>query len=274
MEYSIGDAQKQIIKDIANASADIEVCGIVAWTIERGIYVEALKNVAENPTTDFEIASDDLAIFGEVTDHSPYLLAIWHTHPLESQPAQLSLWDIANSKASGIPYLLYHPVFGEWDYFDPRGHDPYPLRFNASSDPKTIGYYLGWRFEWNRCDCYTLVRSYYARMLGVDLLDYPRGGADATCVTSEDWNQLVDNFAHAGFRKLHRDEAPQNGDIAIATLPMAGVNPHHCVILHDVSTNTGLHIIDNQISATILYGPALQSRTQLIVRHHSQEPTL
>mgnify|MGYP000503462034 CR=1 FL=1 len=274
MKYVIGEDQRDIIKDIANESPGVEVCGVVAWTIDRGIYVEALKNIAENQITDFEIADADLSLFQDRTDHSPFPLAIWHTHPLESQPAQLSPWDIANSKASGIPYLLYHPAFGEWDYFDPHNHNPYPLRVNASTDPKTIGHYTEWRFEWNRSDCYTLVRSYYSGMLGVEILDYPRGGADAMCVTSEYWNQLADNFAHAGFRALHRDEEPQNGDVAIATLPMAGVNPHHCVILHDVSTNTGLHIIDNQISATVFYGPALQSRTQFIVRHHSQESAL
>lgn len=269
MDFLSQPIKDQII-DFANKTPTEEVCGLLVWSQGSGVKVEWVENVAVDRANDFEFDNERLKSIQRMNAGDTHtVIAIWHTHPLESQSAMLSPEDIANSKACRIPYLLYHPVFEQWDYFSPSEVHPYPLTAMEES-PSSLNYYLGWRFEWNRCDCYTLVRSYYKGMLGIDILDYPRGGATPDCVGG-DWNQLLDNFGHAGFRKVEADDPVQNGDIALLTLPGGGENPHHCLILNDVSTNLGLHLIDRNISTTILYGPSLINRTKLLVRHYSMK---
>jgi proteasome lid subunit RPN8/RPN11 len=265
---TFSEAQKTIIAQRAKLSMSEEICGFVLRRVRRcsGEGVKQMPNIAADRVNEFELSSTAV----QRAVDSGKLLAVWHSHPLESQPAMLSAEDIAASKARGIPYLVHHPVFEQWDYFDPAGTHPFPFEVDAALTPDHLEYYLGRRFVWNRSDCASLVIDYYKGMLGIDLLDYPRGGTDPTCVASEDWDVVQQNYAANGFRKLGRDELPQNGDLAVACL--AGRNPHHFVILHDVSANVGLHILENQVSAKVFYGEAFQNRTRLILRHKTLEP--
>ena len=266
----LSDPQKTIIVQRAKLSPNEEVCGFIMHRVRRGgdEGVKQLPNIAADRSDSFEIAESAVK---RAVD-SGKLLAVWHSHPLESQPAILSPEDIAMSKARGIPYLLYHPAFEQWDYFDPSGTHPFPLELDPALTPDQLEYYLGRRFVWNRSDCASLVIDYYKGVLGINLLDYPRGGIDPTCVANEDWDVIQQNYAANGFRKLDRDEPRQNGDSAVVCL--AGPNPHHFVILHDASANVGLHILENQVSTKVFYGEALQQRTRLILRHKTMEQTL
>ena len=110
----------------------IEVCGVI--TVD-GEVVEC-ENIADNPQEQFVISLKGI---------DQKIAAIYHTHWQDSQPALLSPIDIANSKATKLPYILYHTGFGQWDYYNPSDIYPYPL-IPKTHFPQKIDYYFGLRF--------------------------------------------------------------------------------------------------------------------------------
>ncbi|MBN3993817.1 MAG: hypothetical protein HWQ36_25880 [Nostoc sp. NMS2] len=250
----IGSQIKQQIMAHSQQLPNLEVCGLVC---QDRIYPCA--NIAENPKDCFEISTD---YFEEVNAVTP-VTAIYHSHCLDSQPAILSPTDISNSKASKLPYLLYHTAFGQWDYYDPGDIYPYSLTSNPHSS-KSLEYYLGWRFEYNRSDCYTLFRSYYKGMLDIELPDFPRGDIEET--TSPDWDMFKSNFEKVGFRQLEASEPLQANDVILMCI--AGDRTHHAAILLDPSTGKALHNLgEGRLSEIFMYGGYWVERTRAVIRY-------
>ncbi|MBN3945919.1 MAG: hypothetical protein HWQ38_05290 [Nostoc sp. NMS7] len=246
---------KQRIIAHAQYVPNLEICGFVHEADDT----QPCANISENPQEAFEISAD---YFEEINALTP-VTAIYHTHWQDSQPALLSATDISNSKASKIPYLLYHTAFGQWDYYDPNTLYPYPLIPNTHS-PKELEYYLGWKFEYNRSDCYTLFRSYYKGMLGIELPDFPRGDIEETI--SPDWDMFRSNFDALGFRQLEADEPLQANDVMLMCI--VGDRIHHAAILLDPSTGKALHNLgEGRLSEIFMYGGYWVERTRAVIRY-------
>ncbi|MEH1786903.1 MAG: hypothetical protein V7L23_15325 [Nostoc sp.] len=99
--------------------------------------------------------------------------AIWHSHWKDSHSGGLSFSDITVSNEVKIPIIVYHPGFDIWDYYEPNNPNPWPLT-PISNPPTAIDFYFGWRFEWGRSDCFSLVRRYYLGKLGIEIGEFPR----------------------------------------------------------------------------------------------------
>lgn len=246
------EIKHQIIRK-AIATPNREICGVILSSGE----VLPMNNASPTPSDNFIIESSE---FDLIADSA---VAIYHSHCLESQPAILSREDIANSKALKLPYILYHTVFGQWDYYDPSDIYPYPLTPNPWT-PKEVPFYLGWRFQYNRSDCYTLTRSYYKGMLGIDLPDFPRGEIQET--TSPDWDMFAANFEKAGFRKLGKDEPLQANDVILMCI--SGTQTHHSAILLDPSNGKALHNLgEGRLSEIFMYGGYWVTATRFVCRY-------
>ena len=252
--FTLTSKIKQQIIAHAQQSPNLEVCGLICEDI---IFV--CDNIAENPKEEFVISTD----YFDKVNNLISVTSIYHSHCSDSQPAILSGADISNSKASKLPYLLYHTAFGQWDYYDPSDIYPYPLIPNPHS-PKELEYYLGWRFEYNRSDCYTLFRSYYKGMLGIELPDFPRGDIEET--TSPDWDMFRSNFEKVGFRQLAADEPLQASDVILMCI--VGDRIHHAAILLDPSTGKALHNLgEGRLSEVFMYGGYWVERTRAVIRY-------
>ena len=248
-----GHIQEQI-KQHAISTPHQEVCGVLL----QDDTVVPLTNVSPEPSHNFIINPEEFDALSDVK-------AVYHSHCLESQPGYLSPGDIANSKAIKLPYILYHSLFNEWDLYNPNELYPYPLIPNSYT-PKDIEFYLGWKFEYNRSDCYTLVRSYYQGMLNINLPDYPRNDISET--TSTDWNMFVENFQKAGFIQLQHDEPLNANDLIFMCI--LGNQTHHAAILLDPTNGKTLHNLgEGRLSELIMYGGYWITATRLVCRHKS-----
>jgi proteasome lid subunit RPN8/RPN11 len=246
--------KRQIIQQ-AIATPDVEICGAILGNGE----IVQMNNCANEPQHNFIIEQSE---FDLVADSA---VGIYHSHCLDSQPAILSPNDIANSKALKLPYALFHTVFGGWDYYDPADIYPYPLISNPWL-PRELPFYLGWRFDYNRSDCYTLVRSYYKGILGVDLPDFPRNKIEET--TSPDWDMFVGNFEKAGFRKLDTDEPLRTNDVILMCI--SGRQTHHSAILLDPKNGKALHNLgEGRMSEFFMYGGYWETATRFVCRYDS-----
>ena len=249
------DQIKQKIIAHSSYQPEMEICGLICENDE----VVPCPNVARNPQEQFEISTD---YFLEI-NAANRVKAVYHSHWQDTDESWLSEADIANSKALKLPYILYHSTFGEWDFYDPNNLYPYPLIPNPHK-PKQLEFYLGWLFQYNRSDCYTLFRSFYKGMLDIELPDYPRGDIEET--TSPNWDMFAENFKECGFRKLNPDEPLQINDVLLMNI--VGDRTHHAAILLDPKTGKALHNLgERRLSELFMYGGYWEERTRAVIRY-------
>lgn len=243
--------KKQIIEE-AIAYPHQEICGVVLN--DGNIY--PMVNHAIDIQNGFSFNPNE---FDKIRDSA---IAIYHSHCLDSQAGELSSVDIANSKAIKLPYILFHRLFHEWDYYNPNDIYPYPLVPNPYLR-KELGYYLGWRFEYNRCDCYTLIRSYYKGMLDIDIPDFHRNTIEE--IDDIDWNMFLENFDKAGFKQLNPDETLMANDVILMSIN--GKTVHHSALLIDPSNGKSIHNLgEGRLSELFIYGGYWRDITRCIVR--------
>lgn len=214
----------QAIYDDARARLPNEACGFIVRADRINRYVP-VENTAANPAEDFRISAEAWA---EAEDQGK-VVAIVHSHP--GQSARLSHADRVSMEATGLPWLVVEVREGE-----PTGHLIHePTGYQAPL--------VGRPFQHGVLDCYTLVRDYYQRELGIQLPDYER----------EDgwWDQgqdlYADNFAAAGFEPVSPDDLRQ-GDLIVMQV-RAPVANHAGVYLADgvLKTEPDLHPVPGAI---------------------------
>jgi proteasome lid subunit RPN8/RPN11 len=185
-----------------------ESCGLLVKVGRGQVYVPAV-NAAQKPEEDFRISAEawaDAEDIGEV-------LCVVHSHP--GQSAKLSGADRVSMEATALPWLIVEVREGK-----PVSHLLHvPTGYQAPL--------VGRPFHHGVLDCYTLVRDYYQRELGITLPDYER---------EDGWwdkgqNLYADNFEGAGFYPVDSTELRQ-GDLIVMQVRAEKAN-HAGVYLAD-----------------------------------------
>ncbi|MEO1182407.1 MAG: hypothetical protein AAFX51_16510, partial [Cyanobacteria bacterium J06636_28] len=209
---------------------------------------------------DFQMPDDTLPAMTEK------IQAIYHTHWRESSPALLTNTDIRAARAVGIPYVLCHVEFDQWDLWDPNGLHPWPL-FKKHDDPKRLEFYTGWPWKWARADCLTLLRSYYQGMLGHTIKDFQRTATEEEFqerLRAGTWNDYDDNLGDQGLVKVWEGETNnfpfKLHDIVLMRLQ--GKMPHHVGIIVQLDPLQILHHLEaGRLSEIVPYGRARMRQT-------------
>lgn len=240
---------KKAINDHANKCHPKECCGVIV----NGEYIPC-ANVSPNDNQ-FEI--DVIDIVG--AEKEGKIQAYVHSHSgfgeASTKPSQLDMlqmglhglpWVIAN----GVDVDLYHPT----DYKAPLiGRD----------------YYHG------TLDCYTLIRDYYQRELGITLGDYER--ADAWWENKDSKPLYLDGFKKEGFVEV---DVVQKHDIILCRLGRTVHVNHALVFIGDgklksertddvVGNDLVLHHPYGRESLREIFGESWQRRAAVIIRHKS-----
>jgi proteasome lid subunit RPN8/RPN11 len=229
----------------AHAVADYprEACGLVAVVKGRERYIPC-RNLATTPSEHFILSPEDYAHAEEQGE----LVAVVHSHP--DVPARPSEADRVACEASGLPWLIVavarindgQVVAGAMVEIAPEGYQA-PL--------------VGRPFSHGVLDCYTLVRDFYARELGIMLPDFQR----------EDgwWDRggdlYMQHFREAGCAPI--TGPMQRGDIILMAIRSRVAN-HAAVYLGD---GLVLHHLYGRLSSRDVYGGMWKEKTMLVVRH-------
>lgn len=198
---------KVLLEDTILLSSTVEQCGFLI-----GDRLVETANIATSPINCFQISGTNLHRYLSVSS------LIWHTH-IEPDTDSLSYADIQMSRVLNKPILSYHRTTKVIDYYDPNNPHPYPLLDTDSLEDLP--------YQWNRCDCHQLVRSWYEIELGVKL---PK----LVCTELEEyqlgdgWNRALNAMKPLGFIQVGEDDI-QVGTVVL--MKLAAINPHHCGVI-------------------------------------------
>lgn len=240
---------KKAINAHANECHPKEACGVIV-----GKEYIPCNNVSPDDNQ-FEIDIIDLVgaekegkIKAYVHSHSGYGEA--STKPSQLDMLQMGLHGLPWVIANGVDVDLYQPV----DYKVPLiGRD----------------YYHG------TLDCYSLVKDYYQRELGITLNDYKRD--DAWWESADSKPLYLDNFKKEGFVEV---DNVQKHDLILCRLGRTEHINHALIFIGDgvlksertedvISDCLVLHHPYNQMSLREMYGDQWQRRAAIIIRHKS-----
>lgn len=228
-----------LLTDIAaHAERDYprEACGLVVVIKGRARY-RACRNIAESHEH-FVIDPLDYA----AAEDSGSVLMVVHSHPdAAPEPSQA---DRVGCEQSGLPWAIIGWPSGAVQTIEPCGYQA-PL--------------IGRQFSHGILDCWTLVRDYYQRALGVTLPDYQR---------PDDWwvkgqTLYLDHYAEAGFVPV--TEARAND---MLLMQVASPTPNHAALW--MGDGTILHHQMGRLSSRDVYGGWYRKITTHILRHRSQ----
>ncbi|MGX2089263.1 C40 family peptidase [Xanthomonas axonopodis pv. maculifoliigardeniae] len=229
----------------AHAAAEYprECCGLIVAAAGGEIYVPCL-NVATTPSEHFIISKHD----STAAEDAGEIVALVHSHPDAS--AHPSDADRVQCEANGWPWHIISvgqidgvPECGEVQTIQPSGY---------------VAPLVGRQFAHGVLDCYTLVRDFYARELGIQLSQYER--ADDWWSNGGDLYSL-EHLQAEGFSEIQDD--PQRGDMIVMQI-RAPVPNHAGVYLGEGQM---LHHLADRLSARVPYGGYWADRTVRVVRH-------
>ncbi|NER93623.1 MAG: hypothetical protein F6J86_07255 [Symploca sp. SIO1B1] len=244
------DYIRETIKSHAQPFPEEEVCGVVV----DGDAIR-IPNIHPDKANHFELDNSWVNLQPD---------AIYHSHWKDEQPGELSLEDLEQCKFCGIPYILHHVGFDEWDYYEPKSPNPFPLK--KQGDPQTLDFYLNWRFVWGRSDCFALIRSYFLGILGIDIGDFRRPPLDGFPTIG--WLTPWKAEEH-GFVQVTPGLPLRKHDIIQIALK-GGREPNHLGVIVDAEGMQMLHNVSAEYTSQVgLYGSYWQTRTTHIFRHGS-----
>ncbi|MBB5862580.1 C40 family peptidase [Xanthomonas sp. 3058] len=236
-------ATLQAIQAHAMAEYPRECCGLVVLADTGERYVPC-QNAATTPSEHFILPAADYA----VAEDAGAVLALVHSHPNAS--ALPSDADRVMCEASGLQWHIVSvgqvdglPECGEVQSIQPSGY---------------VAPLVGRHFAHGVLDCYTLVRDFYARELGIELSHYDR--ADDWWHNGGDLYSL-ERLQSEGFSEIQDD--PQRGDMIVMQI-RAPVPNHAGVYLGEGQM---LHHLADRLSTRVPYGGYWADRTVRVVRH-------
>lgn len=187
------------------------------------------------------------------------VVGFFHSHP--NHPAQPSEADLVMCEQMGMPW-----------YIQPLNDHSGVLEVGELITCLPSGYkapLIGRAFHHGVLDCYTLIRDYYQRELGIVLPDFHR---------DDEWwhkgqNLYEENFAKAGFYVVS-DIQPHD---VILMQYYSQVTNHAGVFIGDYrlkSERTHFHVPDtmihhasNRLSERVVYGGYWTDITRMVLRH-------
>lgn len=237
---------KKAINAHANECHPKESCGVIV----NGDYIPC-TNVAVDDAQ-FEI--DVMDIVG--AEKEGRILAYVHSHPdgttAPSQPDRVQM------NLHGLPWII---TDGEnVELHKPDGYQ---------------ALLLGREYHHGLMDCYSLVKDYYQRELGITLNDYER--ADAWWEDKDSKPLYLDGFKKEGFAEVN---TIQRHDIILARLGRTAHVNHALIFIGDgtlksehtedvISDCLVLHHPYGRESLREMYSEAWQRRAAIIIRHKS-----
>ncbi|AVY67154.1 C40 family peptidase [Xanthomonas translucens] len=239
-------ATLQAIQAHAMAEYPRECCGLIVATADGERYF-ACRNTATTPSEHFRLTGKDHAAAADQGE----VLALVHSHP--NAPAAPSDADRLQCEMSEITWHIVSvgqvdgaPECGDVQTIQPCGY---------------VAPLIGRQFAHGVLDCYTLLRDFYARELGIQLRDYPR---------DDEWwkrgeNLYEKHFREEGFSEI-ADE-PRRGDVFLMQIRSEEMN-HAGVYLGDGQM---LHHLHGRLSEQVPYGGYWLQRTTKVIRHHLME---
>jgi len=253
---SLSGALLQAVQEHMTAAFPREGCGLVV-DIDGDLQFIGCRNVASSPSEHFVLPHDDLAN----AEDRGQLVALVHSHPNAS--AMPSDADRVQCEVSGLTWHIVsvgqvdgRPECGDIQTIAPCGY---------------VAPLLGRQFAHGVLDCYTLVRDFYDRELGINLGNYDR---------EDDWWHKGQELytierAHAEGFSLVTD-APRRGDVVWMQV-RAPVTNHAGILLGDEGlaeaphlapvANGMLHHLYDRLSERTVYGGYWRECTRLILRH-------
>lgn len=255
----------KILKDkiISHAWDDFpnECCGLIVQDMmDGGIHYVRLPNISPDPKNSFEIDPQEYA---EI-EYSFGILAIVHSHPNgEPLPSEVDKVQMGLHGVDWVIVGLGHTPTGA-KYCDIKTHKP-----TAYTSPL-----LGREYHHGVQDCYSLVRDYYERELGIELPDFAR--VDEWWENADHEPLYENNFKKAGFEVI--TGTPQKHDVILCRVGRTHHINHALVFIGDgkltsettpdcVGDCLVLHHPHGRLSVREIYGESWQKRTAFVVRH-------
>jgi proteasome lid subunit RPN8/RPN11 len=240
------DAIVSAVREHAALEAPRECCGVVVAVGGRQVY-RPCRNLSA-VDSQFEIDPLDLI----AARRQGEIKAICHSHVFVSP--QPSPADRVECERSGLPWLIVNHPTGAAHWFEPTGYSA-PL--------------LGRLFVHGVLDCYSLIRDWYQRELGVTLMDFER--ADDWWIPDENGrvcDLYRENFDRAGFVPVEMS-ALRRGDMIVMRIraPLECGGNHAGVYLGD---QVILQHLQGRLSSRDVYGGWFIKNTTHCMRHRSQ----
>lgn len=234
-----------------------ECCGLLVQ-VGRMVNYFPCENKARG-TEHFVISPADYAL----AEDQGEIKGVVHSHP--EALAEPSQSDLVSCEQTGMPWHILevrkrddgHIAPGEFKTFFPTGYHA-PL--------------VGRMFYHGVLDCYTIIKDFYLRELGIVIPDFVRN--DDWWVDGQDL--YMENFTKAGFEQIPFGESPRYGDVILMQIRSERAN-HGAVFLGEAALKEApylhrvpdamLHHLHGRLSERAVYGGHYRDSTRAIVRH-------
>ena len=227
-----------------------ECCGVIV----SGEYIPC-RNVAEKGQ--FQIHHEDLANAEDQGEIQAYV----HSHP--NATARASDLDLLQIELHEKPWVICAYPEVDFQVYEPFGYKA-PL--------------IGRDYHHGYQDCYSIIRDFYNRELGIKLLDFER--QDGWWSDKDHKSLYLENLDAAGFYEVSE---PQYGDMLICNMGRTE-HPNHAIIWlgdqwqlkSEESTSCFggpliLHHPYGRKSVREIFGQQWQERVAKVVRHREMK---
>ena len=223
------------IRQHAESTFPTECCGLISVRNGKEMYTPC-KNISAEKDTFIMDPKD----YVEVADKST-ITSIVHSHCyINAQPSEA---DKVGCESTNLPWVIYALPTHQVHQFDPSGY---------------VAPLIGREFRHGVLDCYSLIRDYYDRTLGIKIKDYPRD--------YEWWlngkNLYLDNFTDAGFKQVDLEDLREHD---VILMKMASPTPNHGAVY--LGNNVILQHIHGRLSSKDVYGGWYHKATTHVLRH-------
>lgn len=237
------DTKSHIIGE-AERSYPREMCGVLIRNKGDLVFMK-IPNVASQ----YGVEAEDSFVICPKTysdvEGKFEIAAIVHSHPDCS--AKPSAHDVARCNQGDIPWIIV-------SYPDIDISEIVPSKEEVPL--------IGREFVHGIQDCYTLIKDYHERELGIILRDYDR---------EDEWwekgeNLYLDNYNEEGFIEIEEKDL-MIGDTLFMQIESDVTN--HAAVMYD--DNIILHHLYGRLSCLGIYGGYWRDRTTRILRHRERK---
>jgi len=236
----LDDKIKLEIKAHALSHKDEEVCGFICFNnFTKEVY--PCSNFHSSKSKFFTISPLDYVHAAK----SGEILGVYHSHINDN--LEFSLSDRLNSSNHSIPFILYNVGADKFVEYIP---DDYEIP------------YIGRNFSYGKSDCFTLVKDYYKKELGITIIDNFEN-------RTEKWFEENSDTFLIGWKrdnpKFIEVIQPRKHDILLFNYYRMIKAPHHLGIY--LGNGTFLHHPRDKYSTIDLYSDSFIKKTFMILRY-------